>query len=170
MPIVTNRLLITGAAALLALGLAGCSSDSATMSPTDAASPAASMVATPVASPAASPAMSASMGSGATCAAADAAQASLQTVRDTQIVKEGTDTLKANFAAFQTDAQVLIEAARADFAPQTDAVQASIVVLRTAVDNLTQSPTLADAAAVAVAIKPVQASLLVLVTSVRTAC
>ncbi|MGB7979837.1 MAG: hypothetical protein WCF36_03465 [Candidatus Nanopelagicales bacterium] len=160
MPIVTNRLLITGAAALLALGVAGCSSDSAPTDPTDAAN---------VASPVASPSVSES-GAFVSCAAADAAQASLRSLTETEIVKEGTDAVRANFATFQTDVATLITSARADFAPEAEAVQASVDGLRTAIDGLTQSPSLSQAAAVAAAIRPVGTSLDALETAVERAC
>ncbi len=154
MTVVSNRLLISGAAALLALGLAACSSDS---DPADAVAPVAS-------------ASASASGAFVSCAAADAAQASLRSLTETEIVKEGTDAVRANFATFQTDVATLITSARADFAPETEAVQAAVDGLRTAIDGLTQSPSLSQAAAVAAAIKPVRTSLDTLATAVDRAC
>jgi hypothetical protein len=151
----TSRFLAAGAGVLLVVGLAGCSSDStdSTQSASSTASPAAS-----------------SAPASALCTDADAAQASLKALASTEILKEGTNALKDNFATFEASVQTLVASAKTDFATEADAVQASVDSLKTAIGNLSDSPSIADAAAVAAAIKPVQESLTTLVTSVKGAC
>ena len=155
MSVATTRLLVAGAAALLTLGLSGCSSDSTSSSQTESATTAA-------ASPAAS--------TGAVCVDVDASQAALQDVVNTRILQDGTDALKENFAAFEASVQTLVDSARTDFAAEADAVRSSVDALKAAINGLTDSPSVADAAAVAAAIKPVQESLSALVTAVKGAC
>jgi hypothetical protein len=153
----TSRILAAGAAALLVVGLAGCSSDS-----TDGAaeSPAAS---TPASAPASSPAS-------ALCADADATKAALDTLTSTEVLKDGTNALKTNFAALESSVTTLVDSAKTDFATEADAVRTSVEGLKTAIGSLTDSPSVADAAAVAAAIKPVKESVDTLVTSVKGAC
>ena len=150
----TSRILAAGAAALLVVGLAGCSSDS---TDTAASAPAASV---PAASTPAS----------TLCADADATKAALDTLTSTEVLKDGTNTLKANFAALESSVTTLAASAKTDFATEADAVRTSVDSLKTAISNLTDSPSVADAAAVAAAIKPVQESVNTLVTSVKGAC
>jgi hypothetical protein len=152
-------LLVSAAAALLTLGLAGCSSDPAG-STDSATAPAAT-------SQAASPAGS---GSAQLCGDVDAAQASLQALTGTDILNEGTSALKENFADFEASVQTLLDSARSDFASESDAVKAAVDSLKTAIGELSASPSVADAAAVVAALKPVQESVTTLLTAVKDAC
>ncbi len=148
-----SRVLSAGAAALLVVGLVGCSSDSNGSAATPAAS-------TPAASATAS----------TLCADADAVRASLDTLTSTELLKDGTNALKANVTALETSVTTLLASAKTDFAAEAEAARTSVEALKTAVGNLTDSPSVADAAAVAASLKPVQESVSALVTAVKSAC
>jgi hypothetical protein len=154
----THRLaLLAGVGLLAALPLAGCSNSSDTASTTPAASAAAS---TPA--PAAS--------GGAACEAADAVRTSLQGLLSLNVLKDGTDALKANFATFKADVEALIPAAQEQFAPETTAVKTSVADLQTALDGLKADPSVAEAAALAPALASVKTSTQALLDAVGTAC
>jgi hypothetical protein len=147
---------VTAAAPLLVLGLAACGSDASDTADAGAATSA--------------PASPAATAGSQLCADADAVQASLAQLTGTEILKDGTDALRTNFTAFESSVQTLLASARTDFAAESDAVRSSVEALKTAIGSLTDSPSVADAAAVAAALKPVQESVSTLVTSVKGAC
>ncbi len=149
-----GRLAVLGAAGLLVLGAAGCSSDSDTAEPASSASAVES-----TASPAAG-----------VCTEVQAARTSFQQLTGTEILKEGTNVFRERYAAFQTSVDALLVSAQAEFSPEVDAVKASLTDLQTAVAGLTDSPSLADAAAVKDALKPVGDSLTALTDAVSSVC
>lgn len=149
-----SRLGVLGAAGLLVLGAAGCSSDSDTAQPASSSSAVETTTA-----PAAG-----------VCTDVDAARTSFQELTDTEILKEGTNTFRERYAAFQTSVDALLVSAQAEFSDEVDAVKASLTQLQTAVGGLTDSPSLADAAAVKDALTPVGDSLANLTDAVSAAC
>jgi len=104
------------------------------------------------------------------CADLDAAQSAFDDLAGTQVVKEGTNTLKDRFAAFKSAVQTLGASARTEFASEVQDVDSAVAGLQTAIEQLTDSPSLADAKAVATALGPVRDSFTTLSTAVRTAC
>lgn len=150
----TRQMLTLGAAVLLAAtGLAGCSSDSTTASSSSSA-----------------PATASASASTAVCADADALQASVNALVNTKVIQEGTSAVQTRFATVQSDAQNLIATAKDEFAPETSALESSLTALQTAVQGLTDSPSAADAAAVAAALGPVKNSAQELVDAVKGTC
>lgn len=150
----TRHMLTLGAAVLLAAtGLAGCSSDATTASSSSSA-----------------PASASASASTAVCADADALQASVNALIDTKVIQEGTSAVQTRFATVQSDAQTLIATAKDEFAPETSALESSLTALQTAVQGLTDSPSAADAAAVAAALGPVKDSAQELVDAVKGTC
>jgi len=145
--------LLLGAAALT-----GCSSDSDTTASSSAAT-----------SAAASPTASATATS-ALCTSADDARAALNDLKGLDVITQGTAAVKAQFATFQSAVDQLLAQARTDFAPEAAAVSTAVDGLRTAVNNLADSPSLADAKAVKDAVSSVGTSLDSLTTSVKGAC
>jgi hypothetical protein len=106
----------------------------------------------------------------ALCTDLDAAQSAFDELAGTEVVKEGTNTLKTRFAAFQSAVQALGASARTEFATEVQAMDSAVAGLKTAIDQLTDSPSLADAKAVATALGPVRDSFTALSTAVRSAC
>ena len=165
----TRRLAIGAAGLLLgSLTLAGCSnsSDEAATTPT----PTATVSASPNGS--ANPTVSADpTGSAdAVCADAAATKASLKGIVDVNVLQDGTNALKSNFATFKSDAEALVASARTQFAPQADAVKASVSGLQTAIDNLKDSPSVAEAAALAPALASIKSTTQTLLDAVDAAC
>lgn len=147
----------TAAAALLAIAvLAGCSDDT-----TDAQSGA-------TASP--SLTSSASESPADVCADVDTAQASLQALVDTDILQEGTDTLKARLATLKSDVQVLVDSGREELAPESAAVKESIATLEEVLAGLKEDPTAADLASVRPALESVKTTAQDLVTALESTC
>jgi hypothetical protein len=66
--------------------------------------------------------------------------------------------------------QALGASARTEFASEVQAMDSAVAGLKTAIDQLTDSPSLADATAVATALGPVRDSFTALSTAVRSAC
>ena len=171
----TRRLAIGTAGLLLgALTLAGCSNSSeeaattptptvtATASPTVPASPTTTASPTGPASPTGS--------ADAVCSDAAATKASLQGIVDVNVLQDGTNALRSNFATFKSDAETLIPSARTQFAPQSDAVKASVSSLQTAIDNLKDSPSVAEVAALAPALASIKSTTQALLDAVDAAC
>lgn len=153
----TRRLATVGAALLLgSLTLAGCSSSSEDSATTPTAP------ATVSASPTGSTA--------AICADAEATKASLKGIVDVNVLQDGTDALKSNFATFKSDAETLIASAQTQFAPETDAVKASISDLQTAIGNVKDSPSVAEVAALAPALASIKSTTQALLDAVDAAC
>lgn len=148
-----RRLGVLGAAGLLVLGAAGCSSDSDTAQPASSAS-----------------AVESTSAPAGVCTDADAARASFQELTGTEILQEGTNTFRERYTAFQTSVDALLVSAQSEFTPEVDAVKASLTALQSALAGLTDSPSLADAAAVKDALAPVGDSLADLTDAVSGAC
>jgi hypothetical protein len=170
------------AASLLALaGVTGCSSEAVDEAASAASSVAASAAESVRASASAevsasvaasaSAAASASPGaSGQVCTDFATVQSSLDALTGTNIVQEGTNTLKERFATFQSDVASLVDSAQADFAGQTTAVKASLAALEAALTGLADSPSVADAAMIKPALEAVKTSTEELVAAVQGAC
>lgn len=146
---------MTLAGGLLALGLAGCSSDSSTDS--GASTPTPSATTTPSATD-------------AVCADAAEVRTSLDALVSTEVLREGTDTLKERFATFEASVRQLIDGARVEFAPQSDAARASVDDLKAALAGLADSPSVQDAAAIATSLAAVKTSVTALLDAVQAAC
>jgi hypothetical protein len=143
---------LTVAAGLLAVAaLAGCSSDS-TDTTTDTTAPATESPSTDV------------------CADLDAAKASLQALVDTNVVQEGTDTVKERFAAVEADVQALLESGRSEVAAETAAVKDSIAELGDVLAGLAEGAPAADLALIKPSLLAVQASLQELFTALEDTC
>lgn len=153
-----RRVALAGAASLLAIvTFAGCgagtteSATSASPSPSQTGSAAASS-------------------SAEVCADVETAKASLQALVNTKIAQEGTDTLKARFATFESDIQTLLESGQAELAPKTTAVKGSVAALKEVLASLTANPTAADLAKVKPAMQAVKTSSQDLITSIESTC
>lgn len=148
-----TRLRSAATAAALALILAACGSsgDSTTSASPSAVPPTASATS-------------------AVCADLDVAQSAFDELAGTEVVKEGTNVLKDRFASFQSAVQTLGASAKVEFAGEVEALDSAVAGLRAAIDQLSDSPSLADAKAVGSALGPVGDSFTALSGAVRTAC
>lgn len=151
----TAGLALVAALLLGAASLAGCSSDSSTTSPSTSASATASPSGT---------------STSALCTDVDAVQASFQDLRSLDVIAQGTSAVKSQFATFKTALDQMLTSARGEFATESAAVQTAVDELQTAVSNLADSPSLADAKAVKDGISSVGTSLDALTTSIKGAC
>lgn len=142
----TRRLTTLMGAAVLVAALGACSSDttSGSTGPTAAAS------LTP---------STGSTGSTQVCTAADAARASLQELASMRVLAEGTDAVKAQVAVVKTDVAAVVDAARADFAPQAEALQQAMDSLEASVKDLGASPSASAVVGVGAAVVPVTTAL-----------
>ncbi|MGB8021629.1 MAG: hypothetical protein WCF04_10410 [Candidatus Nanopelagicales bacterium] len=148
--VITSRLALIGAAALICVPvLGGCSSssDSTAESPTPS-----------------------DTASAAYCASVDTVRASLDALVSTNVIKDGTATLKSRFEAFQADVKSLTDSARANFTSESAAVDASVATLKDEMAGLKDSPSVTQVAAIASALKSVSASTQALLDAVRAAC
>lgn len=151
------RVASAAAGPLLAMALvAGCSADTDTQA-------GASVSPSPTSSVSESPTAD-------VCADVDAAQASLQALVDTDILREGTDTVKTRLATLKSDLQVLVESGRAEVAPESAAVKESIATLESVLAGLKEDPTAADLASVKPALESVATSAQDLVTALESTC
>jgi hypothetical protein len=154
----TRRLGLACASGLLVtLSLAGCSSDSADEDTTASPTPSESS-------------LTAESPQAEVCADLDTARASLQALVDTDLVQEGTNTLKTRFETFKTDVQTLVDSAKAELAPQVAAVKASVATLQEVVTGLAEDPTAADVALVKPSLLAVKASAESLIDGVQQDC
>ncbi|MGN6576447.1 MAG: hypothetical protein ACTHKG_12230 [Nocardioides sp.] len=155
----TRRIALAGAGGLLMIAaLAGCSSDT-TEKATDTA-------ATPSPSTSSAPGTS----SADVCAAVDTAKASLQALLDTDVAREGTDTVKTRLATLQSDVATLVDAGKDELAPKTAAVKDSVATLEDALAGLKEDPTAADLPPIRAALQAVKTSVEDLVTALRAGC
>jgi hypothetical protein len=69
------------------------------------------------------------------CAAADDFRGSLSSLRDVQVVQEGTDALASAWTAVEDDWTQLAEDARAEYGDQVDGVQSAADDVRAALDD-----------------------------------
>ncbi len=104
------------------------------------------------------------------CADVDAAQTSLQALVDTDIPREGTDTLKARLATLESDLQGLVESGRSELDPESAAVKESIATLKDVLAGLKENPTAADLASVQPALESVKTTAQDLVTALESTC
>lgn len=152
-----RRVARTGAGALLAIAVvAGCSADT-----TDTAT-------SPTAAP--SQTASATQSPADVCADVDTAKASLQALVETDIVADGTDTLRQRLATLEADLRVLVDSGRAELAPRSTAVKESLATLDEVLGGLADNPTAADLAAVKPALEAVKTTTEDLVTALDTTC
>ncbi|HEU5037655.1 MAG TPA: hypothetical protein VFT70_11670 [Nocardioides sp.] len=155
----TRRAVLAVAGGLLAIpGLGGCSSDSAG---TDTNPP--ETATTSAVPPSGSP-------SGDVCADVDRAQASLQAMVDTDVVREGTDTLRARFATFESDVRALLESGRSELAPAAAAVSDAIAGVKTRLAGLKDQPTGSDLARLKTDLQSLKSSTEDLITAVEDIC
>jgi hypothetical protein len=160
----TRRLAVAGAGGLLAaLALAGCSSDTTDEGSSTASSPSES------ASESASASTSAST-SADVCANADTVQQSLDDLLGTDILQEGTDTVKERAATLKFKVEALVDSVQSGLAPQTAAVKASVDALEQVVGGLTEDPTKAELASIRPSLQAVKTSLEELVSAVQSTC
>lgn len=104
------------------------------------------------------------------CDELSATTASLDTLVNTNIVSEGTDTLQQNYDAFTTQVDALITSAGDEFADETAAVQASLDQVAAVVDEGTQLNLGAVAEQAGPALESLKSSTRALVTSLQTEC
>lgn len=160
------RRALVACAALLCLGaLGGCSpassaTTSTATSPSDSTAPASSAPA------------SATTASGASdvCAQRATVKADLDALTGTQVLNEGTDALRSRYETLVTNSQQLLEAAKVEYAAEVTAAQASLDALNAAVADLTASPSLAQASAIAPRLAEVKASMQSLLDAIQSAC
>jgi hypothetical protein len=153
----SRRLLIASASSLLVLGLAACTSDTTD----DATTPTSTQSA---------PATQATGDASALCADLETVRGSLDALVSTEVLREGTATLKERFATFESSVRDFIDAAQAEFAPQATAARAAVDDLKAAVDGLADSPSVSDVAAITAALASVRASVTALIDAVQGAC
>ena len=153
-----RRVACAAAAPLLAIAvLAGCSADTTDTQTGATTSP--SLTSPASESPAAD-----------VCAEVDAAQTSLQALVDTDILTEGTDTLKMRLATLDSDLQALMDSGRAELDPESAAVKGSIATLKDVLADVKENPTAADLASVRPAVESVKNTTQDLVTALQSSC
>ncbi len=147
MGIPSRRFALVAASTLIGFtALTGCSSDSDdTMSPSESAS-------------------------AAYCASVDAAATSLDALVATNVIEEGTATLRSRFDAFRADVDALVESAKSAFADETAAVEAAVAGLGDALQGVADSPSVAQVGEARAAIDEVSATSQTLIGAVRAAC
>ena len=154
----TRRAVLGGVGGLLVIAtLAGCSSETADNDTGAAATPSQSASTTETSA-------------ADVCADVDTAKASLQALVDTNVVQEGTDTLKTRFAALESDVQTLLESGQAELAPKTAEVKDSIAMLQDALAGLKNDPTAAELAPLKTSLQAVKTSTEDLIAAVEDTC
>ena len=153
-----QRVVLAVVACLMAIaGLAGCSSEKTDNTGT---SPSPSQTtSTATATPSAD-----------VCADVATAQASLQVLVGTEILREGTDTLNARFGTFKSDVQALVESGQAEFATKVEPVKTSLATLADTIASLKQDPTAAEAALIKPSLQAVKTSTEELIAAVGGTC
>jgi len=153
-----RRVACAAAAPLLAIAvLAGCSADTTDTQTAATTSP--SLTSSAGESPPAD-----------VCADVDAAKTSLQALVDTDLLREGTDTLKMRLATLESDLRVLVDSGRVELAPESAAVKVSIATLEEVLAGVKENPTAADLASVRPALESVKNTTQDLVTAVESTC
>ena len=104
------------------------------------------------------------------CEQKDAVASSFDTLVGTNVLSEGTDTLRERYDAFTADLEDLAGSARDEFGDEVDAVEAAADEMGTALGSLGDTG-LADAATtIAPLVQNLQSSFSSLVTAIDTAC
>jgi hypothetical protein len=156
----TRRLAVATAGGLLvAVALAGCSSDSTDDSTSTAGSP----------SEAASESETASAPADV-CADADTAKASLDALLATDVLQEGTATVKERAATVRSDVEALLASGSSELAPLKAAVEASISSLEDVLKGLPEELTAAEVAAIKPALEAAKTSVVELFDAVGSTC
>jgi len=104
------------------------------------------------------------------CAQEQAAKDSFNALVGTDVVAEGTSTLKTRFDTFTTDLASLKTAASSQFSNELDAVQTSVDQLKTIVDNADTAGAATTAAQLAAGLGSLKTSAQGLFTAVDQAC
>ena len=103
------------------------------------------------------------------CSARGEAQQSLEELRSTNVVEDGTAALEERFQTFSSDIETLVEAAKDEFQTETDALRASLQKSEQVIEGLGQDA--AEAAPlVSPAIDDLQASTQDLLDAVDQSC
>jgi hypothetical protein len=145
----SRRAVLTSAAVLLTLaGLGACASDTADEAGTEPSVSASAEICTDVA----------------------AARESLEALVGTDVLEEGTDTLRARLATFESDVRALLAAGQAELAPEVESVETSLADLGDVVAGLQQEPTAAAVAQLKPAVQEVRTSTEELIAEVSETC
>ena len=102
--------------AALALGAAACSSDSSSSSSTTATS------------------------SSSTCADLDQVQQQFDTLKDTDVVADGTDALTSNLDSFRDSVSALADSASGDLKDEADSLKSSVDQLSSIIGSANDQP------------------------------
>lgn len=117
-----------------------------------------------------SPSPSASPSADAYCAQVQAVKDSFNALVGTDIVSEGTDTLKTRFDAFTADLTSLKTSSSEEFSTEFDAVQTSVDQLKTVVDDADSSGVAKTAAQFLVGLGSLKTTVTALFTAVDQKC
>jgi len=117
-----------------------------------------------------SPSPSASPSTDAYCAQVQAVKDSFNALVGTDIVSEGTTTLKTRFDTFTADLESLKTSSSSEFSTQFDAVQTSVDQLKTVVDNADTAGVATTAAQFLVGLGGLKTSVTALFTAVDQKC
>ncbi len=117
-----------------------------------------------------SPSPSASPSADAYCAQVQAVKDSFNALVGTDIVSEGTDTLKTRFDAFTADLTSLKTSSSEEFSTEFDAVQTSVDQLKTVVDDADSAGVAKTAAQFLVGLGSLKTSVTALFTAVDQKC
>jgi hypothetical protein len=147
-----------GCAAVMAAALLGCSSTKSSSSSTT--SPA-----TTAPSPTTYPA-----GKEQVCQARDQLKTSVSALTDPALLTKGASAITAAVSQVQTDLESLKAAARQDYQPQIDALQASLSDLQTAAGNLGNGNIAQNLTTVGTAIAAVGTDASALFNELKTTC
>ena len=117
-----------------------------------------------------SPSPSASPSADAYCAQVQAVKDSFNALVGTDIVSEGTDTLKTRFDAFTADLTSLKTSSSEEFSTEFDAVQTSVDQLKTVVDDADSAGVAKTAAQFLVGLGSLKTTVTALFTAVDQKC
>jgi hypothetical protein len=107
----------------------------------------------------------------AVCASVESLETAVNDVKDIDITASGAiDDLKTGLATIKSDLADVKSDAKAEFAPQIDAVDSSFGTLRTSVEAAIADPTAATLAAVGAAVAPFTTAVQTLVSDIKSTC
>jgi hypothetical protein len=104
------------------------------------------------------------------CDSAQAVKDSFNALITTDVLAEGTDTLKTRFATFTTDLAAFRTDAKSNFATEVDAVQGSVDQLKTVVDNADSAGAATTASQFVAGLVTLKTSMQTLITAIDDAC
>jgi outer membrane murein-binding lipoprotein Lpp len=106
----------------------------------------------------------------AVCDSLTAVQNSAQHVRETNVAENGLNQLRTNLIQLRTDVQQLIHNAKTQWAPQAQAIQASLDQVGSAVNAAKSAPSAAAFDAVRQALATLENSVKALGDAMRSTC